>query len=287
MGQLAGGFRDPLAQRRNLDHIRAQPVKKVVAEPPAAAQVGQSPVGCRDHAAGETLFLVAAERRKGALLQHLQQLDLHRHRYFADLIEEQRAVRAAALEHALVMVDGAREGSLAVAEQLGLDQRLGKLRQVDRDEGVGEVGGEAAFPGSVRDELRAADRRRGGTLAGAGLAQQQGGEILHPVPEPRFVSPHVMREDVVPQRLSQTAHRFAFAGQRALDEVEGAPQLEEEREDAQRALFRQAAAQKLGDHVVGERHRERSAGLLRLLLDQRVELRHGAVVAHVPKCGLQ
>ena len=46
-----------------------------------------------------------------------------------------------------------------------------------------------------------------------------------------------MREDVVPQRLSQPTHRFAFAGQRALDEVEGAAQLEEEREDAQRALL--------------------------------------------------
>ena len=192
-------------------------------------------------------------------------------------------MRAAALENALVMIDRAGECAFAVAEELRLDQRFGKLRQVDRDEGVGEIGGESALPGNVRDELRAADRRRGGTLAGPGLAEQQGGEILHPVPQADFVSPHVVREDVVPQRLAQPAHRFAFAGQGALDEVEGAAQLEEEREDAQRALFRQAAVQKFGNHVVGERYRERSADLLRLPLDQRVDLRHGAVVADVPK----
>ena len=168
-------------------------------------------------------------------------------------------MRAAALEHALVVVDRAGERALAVAEELRLDQRLGKLRQVDGEEGVGEAGGEAPLGRQVGDERRAADGRRRLALAGAGLAEQQGGEVLHPVPQRRLVAAHVVREDVVPERLAQAAHRLAAPGERALDEVEAAPQLVEEREVARRALLVEAAAHQLADRLVAERHRQRRA----------------------------
>src|SRR5205823_9173957 len=131
----------------------------------------------------ETFLLVPAERGEGALLQHLQQLDLHRYRRLADLVEEQRAVRIAALEDALVVLDRAGEGALAVAEELRLDQRLRELRQVDRDEALGEVGREPALLHDVRDELRAPDRGRGGPLSGPGFAEEKCREILHAIPE--------------------------------------------------------------------------------------------------------
>jgi len=54
-------------------------------------------------------------------------------------------VGVAALEYTLVVVDRSREGSFAMAEQLGFDQCLGKLRQVDRYEAFREVGGESAL----------------------------------------------------------------------------------------------------------------------------------------------
>ena len=190
-------------------------------------------------------------------------------------------MRVAALEYALVVVDRAGERALAVAEELRLDQRLRELRQVDRDEALGEVGREPALLHDVRDELRAPDRGRGGPLSGPGFAEEKCREILHAIPERGLVAAHVVRDDVVPQRLAQAPHRFAFAGERALDEMERAPQLEKEREKTHRALLRKAAAHQIRDRVVAERHRERRAALSRLALDQRVELRHTAVVAHI------
>ena len=90
-----------------------------------------------------------------------------------------------------------------------------------------------------------------------------------------------MGKDVVPQRFAQPLHGCAFAGERAVDEVERAPQLEIKREVAHGAFFGQAAAHQFRDRLVGERHRQRCAALHRLALDQRVELRNVAVIANV------
>ena len=223
--QLAGRFAQPLAQRRHVDHVGTKPVVEVLAEAPALPQLGDGPVGRRNDSSGEALLLASAERGERALLQHLQKLDLQRHADLADLVEEERAVLVAALEHALVVVDRAGEGPLAMAEKLRLDQRLRKLRQVDGDEALGEVGGEAPLVREVGNEDRPADGRRRRALAGAGLAEEQGGEVFHPVPERRLVAAHVVREHVVPQRLPEPLHRFALAGERVLDEEERAPQL--------------------------------------------------------------
>jgi hypothetical protein len=51
-----------------------------------------------------------------------------------------------------VVTDRTGEGALAVAEELRLDQGLRILRQVNGDEGVGEIGCEAAFGGKVGNE---------------------------------------------------------------------------------------------------------------------------------------
>ena len=118
----------PLAQGRHHDHVGAEPVEEVVAEAALAPQLVQRAIGGGDDPPGEALRLVAAHRGEGALLQHVQQFDLHRHRHVADLVQEDGAVGAAAGQHALVVLDRAGEGALAVAEQLRLDQRFGKLR---------------------------------------------------------------------------------------------------------------------------------------------------------------
>src|SRR6185312_17129367 len=102
--------------------------------------------------------------------------------------------------------------------------------KVGGDEGLGEVLGEAALGGKVRDETAAADRRGRLPLAGSGLAEQEGGEILHPVPQRGVIAAHVVSEHVVPERLAQLAHRFTLARERAQDEVERAPQLEKKRQ---------------------------------------------------------
>src|SRR5204863_7124656 len=120
--ELGGRFLEPLAQGRNHDHVRAKAIEEVVAERSGAAKLAQRPVGRADDAAREALLLVAAERRERSLLQHLQQLDLRRDAHLADLVEEERPVLGAELEHAGVVADRARERALAVAEELRLDE---------------------------------------------------------------------------------------------------------------------------------------------------------------------
>ena len=65
-----------------------------------------------------------AERLELALLQHAQQLGLQRRRDLADLVEEDRAA-VGQREAALLVGRRAGERALVVAEQLGLEQRLG------------------------------------------------------------------------------------------------------------------------------------------------------------------
>ena len=77
-------------------------------------------------------------------------------------------------------------------------------------------------------------------------------------------------------------------GERALDEVEGAPQLEEEREIARRPRPRRSrCAPARRSRRRAKRHGERRAALLRLALDQRVDLRHVAVIADVEQRRLE
>ena len=160
------------------------------------------------------------------------------------------------------------------------DDHIHRLALV-ADWNVREVGGEPPLARQVRDELGAADRRGGGSLASSGLTEQERREILHTVPQPSLIPAHVVGEDVIPKRFAQLAHGFAFAGQRAMDEVEGAPQLKEESENAHEALLGLVAAQELRDRLASEWHRERGAALRCLPLDERVDLWHVAVVAHV------
>ena len=156
---------------------------------------------------------MAADGGKGAFLENLQQLDLHWYRHLADLIEKQRPVRAAALEDALVVIDRPGEGAFAVAEQLRFDQHFGELRQVDGDEALSEVDGKPALHGNVGNELRASDRRRRRSLASARFTKKERREILHSIPQCRLVAAHIVGEHVIPERLAQPPHRFAFSGQ--------------------------------------------------------------------------
>jgi hypothetical protein len=102
--------------------------------------------------------VVAAQRLDRPFLQHAQQLCLCGLRQLGDFVQEQgAAVRG--LEAALAAVGRAGEGAAFVAEQLRLDQRVGKCGAVDRDEGF--AASPAAVVKRVRDQL----------LAGSALAR--------------------------------------------------------------------------------------------------------------------
>ena len=80
--------------------------------------------------------LGAADALEAPLLQHAQQLGLHRRRHVADLVEEERAA-VGQLEPARALADGAGERPFLVAEQLALQQGLRQGGAVDGDERAG------------------------------------------------------------------------------------------------------------------------------------------------------
>ena len=100
---------------------------------------------------------VPPEPLDGPVLQHPQQLDLHRQRHVVDVVEEDRAA-VGELEAAGPILDRAGERAALVAEQLRLDQRFRKQRAADGDEWM------------VLAAARLVDQRRGDFLAGAALA---------------------------------------------------------------------------------------------------------------------
>src|SRR6185295_16294178 len=93
-----------------------------------------------------------------------QDLDLQEERELPDLIEEQRAL-VSELELALALDVSPGERAALVAEQLGLEQRLGDRAAVDRDERA--VAPTRPAVHGTRDEL----------LAGAALAFDQHGGV--------------------------------------------------------------------------------------------------------------
>ena len=122
-----------LAQRRHHagDHVQA--VEEVLAEAARRDLRLQVAVGGGDDPHVDLDGLLAADALELLLLQHAQQLELQAGRHVADLVEEQGAA-VGQLEPAELALDGAGEGALLVAEQLGLEQRLGQRAAVDLDE---------------------------------------------------------------------------------------------------------------------------------------------------------
>jgi len=89
---------------------------------------------------------------RGSLLDHPQQLDLHRQRQVRDLVHEQRAALGG-LEQARLVGDRAGEGALAVAEEFALHQLPGYGAAVHRHEGP--VGTRTLRMNHARDQFLA------------------------------------------------------------------------------------------------------------------------------------
>ena len=102
---------------------------------------------------------MAANRTEGSLLQYLQQFNLNRGTDFPDFVQENRSVPAAPGQHPLVGLDRPRERPFAVAEQFRLDQRLGELRKVQRNEAPQKAFGKPPLLFVERNVTRPADRR--------------------------------------------------------------------------------------------------------------------------------
>ncbi len=150
------------AQRRQGHRHDVQPVVEVLAELAALHLGGEVAVRRRDEPHVDLDGLHPAHPLELLLLEDAEELDLEGGRDVADLVEEERAA-VGELEAPLLAADGAGEGALLVAEELGLEERLGEGRAVHLDEGL--VGARRLLVKRLGDEL----------LAGAGLAQDEDG----------------------------------------------------------------------------------------------------------------
>jgi hypothetical protein len=131
-------------------------------------------VGCRNQPDVDLDRLARARRLDLAILDGAQELDLGGWRQFADFVEEEGA--AGRLDElARVLLGGAGEGAILVAEQQGFEEVIGDRPAIDRDERLGPP-----VPGAMdrpRDQFlpdsrlafdQDRNRRGGGPL---GLAQ--------------------------------------------------------------------------------------------------------------------
>ena len=173
----------------------------------------------------------AAEAHELALLEHAQQLGLHRRRHLADLVEEQHAA-VGLFDASGLGRHGAGERAALVAEQLRFEQLIGQRRAVDGDERA------RAAPRRVVDE--AGDD----FLAGAGLAGQQHRGLG--VRDARRLRQHVLPLLRLPDDAAMTAARLELAGQRRDLRLEPRGHL---------ARFG-VAARRLGQPLVRQRQRE-------------------------------
>src|SRR6185295_10109133 len=153
-----------VAQRRQPDRKYVQPVVEILAELAAAHRQLEIAVRRGDDARVGAQDARAAEALEFALLQHAQELRLHRRAHLADFIEEQHPA-AGLLQLTRLALRRAGERAALVAEQLRLEEILRQRRAVERDER------------SVAPRRRAMEKARDDFLARARLAEQQHGRL--------------------------------------------------------------------------------------------------------------
>jgi hypothetical protein len=111
----------------------------------------QVAVGRRHHARVHACVrTVGADALNLAGLEKTQQRDLHARAHLADLVQEDGPI-GRGFEKSLLVPVGARETAACMTEQLGLEQRVGQARAVQRHERAG--GTAAALVDQPGDDL--------------------------------------------------------------------------------------------------------------------------------------
>ena len=135
-----------------MDGNNAQAIEQVFAELSGGDGFVQVLVRGGDHAHINFRFLIRADRPDLALLEHAEQLHLHRQAHVSNFVQEERpAVRPSEQPLAVLVRPG--EGALDVAEQLGFQKRFRKGSAIDGDERLLAAG--AVFMDGAGDEFLA------------------------------------------------------------------------------------------------------------------------------------
>src|SRR5213594_370725 len=157
-----GHVLDPLPERRHDHRHDVEPIVEILAEGAASDGLLEVRVRGGDEPDVDLDRASTADSLDLALLEHAQELHLELGPQCADLVEEHGAPLRQ-LELPQLPPVGAGERALLVAEQIGLDERLGDGGRVDGDEGP--VTPRALMVDGPRDQL----------LAGSALAGDQDG----------------------------------------------------------------------------------------------------------------
>ncbi len=136
MGDKGPDVRAPLAERRHVDMDDAQPVEQIFAKLAGRYALGEVAIGCGNHAnINPSRSLVGPDPLQLTRFEEPKKKRLHPEAHLPHFVEEEgAAVRR--LELADLVAIRAGEAALDVAEQLGLEERLGQPGAVDRHEGT-------------------------------------------------------------------------------------------------------------------------------------------------------
>src|SRR5205809_226440 len=178
-------------------------IVEVLAEAACLDLARQIAVGGGHDLAAEEERLRVPEALEGARLEDAQELHLDRRVGVADLVQEDRPEGLAGLEPAGAVLERAREGAAAVAEELRLDEGGREGGEVERVEEVAESRREALRARVEGDVAREADGARDHLLARPRRADDQRGDVVHPLVERPPVAAHVVREDRLPDGGAQ------------------------------------------------------------------------------------
>src|SRR5262249_39386118 len=119
--------------RRQVDLDGVEPVEQILAQPAGGGLADDVGVGRGEHADVDLAGARAADGVELAGLQHAEQARLLAVRHVCDLVEEEPAA-VGELEATGAVAARISEGALDVAEQLALEDAVGKATSVDGDE---------------------------------------------------------------------------------------------------------------------------------------------------------
>src|SRR5262249_44841143 len=122
----------PVAKRRNDNRDHIDPVVEIPAEAALADSGFEVAIGRADDPGTGFYRRFTTHASKGSLLDQAEQLHLHQHRQFADLVEKKYAV-AGPLDKSMMPRLGTGERTLLVAKQLAFDQIGWDRPAIDRN----------------------------------------------------------------------------------------------------------------------------------------------------------
>ncbi len=169
---------------------------------------------------------MTSHRCKQTFLENMEQLDLHMPRHLSNLIQKNGTVAAATVKYPFMVFHSSSKSPFFMAKKLRFQQRFGKLGDINGDECPGKTFLKTAFFFIKGNKTAPADCHGCRALAGTGLAEDQGGKILHTVPQYLIIQLNIVGKNIIPQIPLQLFHAGTCSHQRIGNKKKCTAQLE-------------------------------------------------------------